>query len=138
MDRTLYFLILISEVSHTFLYNTHTERFLPNITTKRLKEMLEQKNMAVNLSTTTISAQTHEPTKMPLRDSVELAIRNFLNQVPSEQKLDDLYNLVMNEVEAPFFDVVMQYSRGNQTKAARIMGINRGTLRKKLKQYDLN
>jgi Fis family transcriptional regulator len=116
----------------------HTERFLLDITTKRLKEMLEQKNMAVNLSTTTISAQTHEPTKMPLRDSVELAIRNFLNQVPSEQKLDDLYNLVMNEVEAPFFDVVMQYSRGNQTKAARIMGINRGTLRKKLKQYDLN
>jgi Fis family transcriptional regulator len=100
--------------------------------------MLEQKSTAANLSTTTISAQTHEPTKMPLRNSVELAIRNFLNQVPSEQKLDDLYNLVMTEVEAPFFDVVMQYSRGNQTKAARIMGINRGTLRKKLKQYDLN
>ncbi len=100
--------------------------------------MLEQKTETINLATTTISAQTHEPTRTPLRDSVELAIRNFLNQLPTEKKLEDLYSLVMSEVEAPFFDVVMQYSRGNQTKAAKLMGINRGTLRKKLKQYDLN
>ncbi len=100
--------------------------------------MLEQRNETHNLATTTISAQTHEPTTTPLRDSVELAIRNFLSQFPMEGDPDNLYNLVMSEVEAPFFDVVMQYSRGNQTKAAKIMGINRGTLRKKLKQYDLN
>lgn len=100
--------------------------------------MVEQKSEAQNLATTTISAQTHEPTKTPLRASVELAIRNFLSQLPSDQKIEDFYDLVMTEVEAPLFDVVMQYSRGNQTKAAKIMGINRGTLRKKLKQYDLN
>jgi Fis family transcriptional regulator len=45
--------------------------------------------------------------------------------------------MVMAEVEAPLLDVVMRHSRDNQSKASEILGINRGTLRKKLKQYDL-
>ena len=43
--------------------------------------------------------------------------------------------IVLSEVERPLFTKVMQHVRGNQTKAARLMGINRGTLRKKLKKY---
>ncbi len=42
------------------------------------------------------------------------------------------------EVEAPLLEEVMTYTRGNQTRAAIMMGINRGTLRKKLKQYGMN
>ncbi len=99
--------------------------------------MLERPNIT-NLTTTTISVQTHEPVMTPLRESVEIAIRNYLSKVAQDADLEELYDTVMSEVEAPFFDVVMQYSRGNQTKAAKIMGINRGTLRKKLKRYDLN
>ena len=41
-------------------------------------------------------------------------------------------------VEQPLLDMVMQYTRGNQTRAAQMMGINRGTLRKKLKKYGMN
>lgn len=100
--------------------------------------MLKQNEEAKTLVTNTINSQTHEPTKTPLRYTVELAIRNYFSQLPSDKKVENLYELVSTEVEAPFFDVVMQYSRGNQTKAAKIMGINRGTLRKKLKKYELN
>jgi len=46
--------------------------------------------------------------------------------------------MVLSEVEAPMLDIIMQYTRGNQTRAAIMMGINRGTLRKKLKKYGLN
>lgn len=49
----------------------------------------------------------------------------------------DLYDLVIGEVEEPLLKTVMDYSRGNQSRAADILGINRGTLRKKLKQYSL-
>ena len=35
-------------------------------------------------------------------------------------------------------EIVMQFTRGNQTKAAAILGLNRGTLRKKLRQYGLS
>ena len=49
------------------------------------------------------------------------------------------YELVLAEVEQPLLDMVMQYTRGNlKTRAAQMMGINRGTLRKKLKKYGMN
>jgi Fis family transcriptional regulator len=49
-----------------------------------------------------------------------------------------MYDLVLSEIEAPMLEEVMQYTRGNQTRAANLLGINRGTLRKKLKKYGMN
>ena len=49
----------------------------------------------------------------------------------------ELYGLVMGEIEPPLFATVMDYTQGNQTLAANILGINRATLRKKLKIYHL-
>jgi len=49
----------------------------------------------------------------------------------------DLYQMVMQQVELPLLEVVMRECNGNQTKAADALGINRGTLRKKLRQYGL-
>jgi Fis family transcriptional regulator len=49
-----------------------------------------------------------------------------------------LYDLVMREVEEPLFRAVLDYSAGNQSRAADILGINRGTLRKKLRTYGLS
>ena len=43
----------------------------------------------------------------------------------------------MHQVEAPLFECVMQHTHDNQSKAAAVLGLNRGTLRKKLKQYNL-
>ena len=48
-----------------------------------------------------------------------------------------LYQLVLREVELPLFRSVMDYAEGNQSRAATILGINRGTLRKKLRDYGL-
>jgi Fis family transcriptional regulator, factor for inversion stimulation protein len=52
-------------------------------------------------------------------------------------KPGQLYDLVMREVEEPLFKAVLDYAEGNQSRAADILGINRGTLRKKLKTYGL-
>ncbi len=49
-----------------------------------------------------------------------------------------LYDLVMREVEEPLFKVVMDHVEGNQSRAAIILGINRGTLRKKLKEFGIS
>ena len=72
----------------------------------------------------------------PLRDSVKFAIKNYLLQLDG-QDVNDLYELVLAEVEHPMLDMIMQYTRGNQTRAANMLGINRGTLRKKLKKYGM-
>jgi Fis family transcriptional regulator len=73
----------------------------------------------------------------PLRNSVKQALNNFLKQLDGQDP-DDLYELVLAEVEAPLLEEVMTYTRGNQTRAATMLGINRGTLRKKLKKYGMN
>ncbi|MGL4794699.1 MAG: DNA-binding transcriptional regulator Fis, partial [Aeromonas jandaei] len=86
---------------------------------------------------TTTHNHAAEPTQRPLRDSVQQALRNYLAQL-NGQEVIDLYDMVLSEVEAPMLDVIMQYTRGNQTRAAVMMGINRGTLRKKLKRYGMN
>jgi Fis family transcriptional regulator len=44
----------------------------------------------------------------------------------------------MREVEEPLFQVVMAHVQGNQSHAATILGINRGTLRKKLKEFEIS
>lgn len=49
----------------------------------------------------------------------------------------DLYQLVLGEIEKPLFEAVLEYTNGNQSEAAEILGINRGTLRKKLRTYNL-
>ena len=49
----------------------------------------------------------------------------------------DLYDLGIGDVERPLFKAVLDYTQGNQSQAAGILGINRGTLRKKLRTYSL-
>ncbi len=71
-----------------------------------------------------------------LRDSVELAMNNYFDNLDG-QDVNDVYQMVMSEVEAPMLEVIMRHTRDNQTRASQILGLNRGTLRKKLKQYGL-
>jgi len=78
-----------------------------------------------------------EEQNFTLRESVELAMKNYFAQLDSEQPTD-IYELVLAEVEAPLMETVMNFTHGNQTKASKVLGLNRGTLRKKLKAYGLN
>ena len=71
-----------------------------------------------------------------LRDYVEIALRNYFEHLDGHPA-SQVYELVLSEVEAPLLETVMEYTRGNQTKASNVLGLNRGTLRKKLKQYGL-
>ena len=71
-----------------------------------------------------------------LRDCVETAVSNYFEHLDG-QEVSNVYDMVLNEVEAPLLKLVMQYADQNQTKASLILGLNRGTLRKKLKKYGL-
>ncbi|MEH6582606.1 MAG: DNA-binding transcriptional regulator Fis [Halioglobus sp.] len=71
-----------------------------------------------------------------LRDAVTLAMANYLKQLDG-QMATDVYPMVLAEIEAPLLTAIMEYTRNNQTKASIMLGLNRGTLRKKLKQYKL-
>lgn len=72
-----------------------------------------------------------------LRECVKDAIDGYFQHL-SGHPAGDLYKMVMEEVEEPLFRSVLEHTAGNQSKAAELLGINRGTLRKKLKQYGLH
>ena len=72
----------------------------------------------------------------PLADCVTHAMQQFFHDLNGEQP-QNLHNFFINEVEKPFLKVVMNQVNGNQTQAADMLGINRNTLRKKLKTHDL-
>ena len=71
-----------------------------------------------------------------LRNAVTVAMRNYLKELDG-QMATDVYPMVLAEIEAPLLTEIMKYTRNNQTKASIMLGLNRGTLRKKLKQYKL-
>ena len=72
-----------------------------------------------------------------LRDSVQRALNNYFVQLEGQPPAN-LYELVLAEMEAPLLEVILKYTRGNQSKAAILLGLSRGTLRKKIKQYNLD
>ena len=74
--------------------------------------------------------------RKPLRKHTEEALHRYFKTLNGDRP-GDLYDLVLGEVEEPLFKAVMDYTHGNQSQAAGILGINRGTLRKKLKTYSL-
>ena len=81
-------------------------------------------------------ALSDQPQTEPLRDSVQRAMDRYFSQLDG-QMATDVYQMVLSEVEAPLLQAVMRYTHNNQSKASLVLGLNRGTLRKKLKQYDL-
>ena len=73
---------------------------------------------------------------VPLRTQAEEALQCYFETLNGHRPAH-LYDLVMREVEEPLFKVVMDHVEGNQSRAAIILGINRGTLRKKLKEFGI-
>ena len=67
-----------------------------------------------------------------VRDSLDKYFNTLDGNDPS-----NLYNMVLQQIEQPLMEIVMQHVDGNQSRAAECLGLNRGTLRKKLKMYNL-
>lgn len=72
-----------------------------------------------------------------LESIVELKISRFLDQIGSYYP-ESLHALIMKKAEKPLLNQILKRTGGNQVHAARILGINRNTLRKKMKLYGVN
>ena len=71
-----------------------------------------------------------------LQQSVEQAIKAYLADLDGEIPYN-LFDTVIAEIEQPMLQTVLSHCNHNQSKTATYLGINRGTLRKKLKQYHI-
>ncbi|MDX1571383.1 MAG: helix-turn-helix domain-containing protein [Xanthomonadales bacterium] len=71
-----------------------------------------------------------------LAECVRSAVKCYLAD-RGEHEPDDLYRFVVAEVERPLIEETMRWVDGNQSRCAAVLGISRGTLRKKLKEFGL-
>ena len=73
----------------------------------------------------------------PLAAAVERHIRRFLAAGGDGMPMRDIYDKVIAEVERPLIQMTLSATRGNQIKAAAMLGLNRNTLRKKIRDLDI-
>lgn len=71
-----------------------------------------------------------------LSECVEHALKDYFEQLDGHPAAN-LYDMLLTEVEAPLIKATLEHTNGNQSRTAEILGINRGTLRKKIKLYGL-
>jgi Fis family transcriptional regulator len=81
-------------------------------------------------------AITENLDSMTLRQAVKDTLRNYFTNIGSEQPVD-FYGILLEEIERPLLEVLINHTHYNQVRMATILGISRGTLRKKLKQYGM-
>lgn len=72
-----------------------------------------------------------------LHDFVQGVVNQYLDDMGSTPP-DNLYEVIMVEVERPLIRTVLNHTGGNQSRAAEILGITRATLRNRIKRYGLN
>jgi Fis family transcriptional regulator len=71
-----------------------------------------------------------------LHDIVRRTLNRYFRDLDG-QAPHAIYDMVLKSVEKPMLEVVMKQAAGNQTIAAEMLGISRGTLRRMLTDYDL-
>jgi len=102
--------------------NTHLNPINPNVGTEQ--NVVIDKELAGRLD------------DYSLETIVELKISRFIERLGTYEP-EDLHCLIIGKVEKPLIAQVLHRTGGNQVHAARILGINRNTLRKKMKMYGL-
>ncbi len=89
------------------------------------------------LETGADAEQPHSGSPEPLALAVERHIRQFLAASRDGMPMRDIYDQVIAEVERPLIQMTLSATRGNQIKAASMLGLNRNTLRKKIRDLDI-
>ncbi|MDR4518711.1 MAG: Fis family transcriptional regulator [Nitrosomonas sp.] len=67
---------------------------------------------------------------------VRKSIDKYLNDLDGEKPCS-IHDMVILSVEKPLIEVILEHTQGNQTQAAELLGINRNTLRQKIKRYQI-
>lgn len=67
-----------------------------------------------------------------VREVMEKYFRDLDGHQPAE-----VYELILSQIEVPLFESVLDYTGGNVSRAAEILGLNRATFRSRLRKYDL-
>jgi len=105
-----------------------------------LQGITTNKGAAITTGTTTTTGTnmyTQNNTNPPIvsfAENVRHSLQNYFVHLGGVEP-SNVYSMVLAQMEVPVLEMVMQYTKGNQSRAAKILGLSRGTLRKKLAIY---
>src|SRR5437762_175652 len=83
------------------------------------------------------AASGHATSDVSLTDAVDRHLQALFAAHGDRLPPDGMYDRVISEVERPLLSLALGATRGNQLRAARLLGLNRNTLRKKIKDLDV-
>lgn len=107
------------------------------------KGVVTTMNATTNTTTATEQFQPNHLFVANLKSvSLEKLVRSKLEVLFDEQQetsveLNGLYDVVLEQVEKPLIELALKVHRGNQVKTAKMLGINRNTLKKKMDGYKI-
>jgi len=84
-----------------------------------------------------LSEQAAEGNSASLEGLIAAKLQSSLMQIDL-QEMNSLYDMVLHQMERPLINIVLDKTRGNQVRAAEVLGINRNTLRKKIQTLGIN
>ena len=90
---------------------------------------------ALDQTTAEDASVAHKKT-LSFAEHVQHSVETYFAHLEGDDP-QELYDLVLAQMEIPLLRTVMQFTRGNQSRAAKLLGLSRGTLRKKLSLYDI-
>jgi len=109
---------------------------------RRLGALYSQEVIGVDVVRAELSELAEAKQGRPVEDeslggTVERLLRDYFDAHADGLPATGLYDRVVREVERPLIELTLAATRGNQLKAARVLGVNRNTLRKKIRELDI-
>jgi two-component system nitrogen regulation response regulator GlnG len=106
---------------------------------RRLAALYSQEVIGVEVIEAELSeaSATAEPEGNGLAQSIENHLKNYFAALGDALPSPGLYDRVLHEMERPLITLTLEATRGNQIKAARVLGVNRNTLRKKIRDLGI-
>ena len=108
---------------------------------RRLLVLVGEDVITAEMVAAEFQAANHSPEETieadSLNSSVDFHIRRYFEALDGSMPPAGLYGRILREVEYPLIVATLEMTRGNQVKAADILGLNRNTLRKKIRELDI-
>ena len=111
------------------------ENFVRRLTALYSQEIIRIEDIEAELANT--SPITAENDREGLDSSIEQHLKNYFSAHGSSLPPPGLYDRILREIERPLISLTLEATRGNQIKAAEILGLNRNTLRKKIRTHSI-
>jgi two-component system nitrogen regulation response regulator GlnG len=103
-----------------------------------VEDVIDAQAVRLELSENDMEAAPVHPEGGSLTDSLHFHLSTYFKSHGQGLPPNGLYERVLREVETPLIELSLEATRGNQIKAAELLGLNRNTLRKKIRELDID